>query len=318
MKMKLIRRILAGIAALLLVIYIGSIVYAYWPAEPGVPATELAGADDRFIDADGIRLRYQAWGQPVPRQPTLVLIHGFANSVQTFRDLGPALADDYQVIALDMPGFGLSGKPDDRIYSNETQGATVAAFIEALALDNVVIGGHSMGGALSLHVAEQSSRVTGMILLNPGIITTGVPKITEYQFFPLPRLSAKTFSDREFRKNFLARAYVNPEIITEQVIDDIMLGTYTDDYLSGTTQMMNFYKSGDEEIMLAKVRVPTLIVWGVEDKGKPDGEAELLRDILPNGRLVLVQNAAHYVHEEKPAETAAAIIAAKEFWGAQR
>jgi pimeloyl-ACP methyl ester carboxylesterase len=175
-----------------------------------------------------------------------------------------------------------------------------------------------MGGALALHVAEQAPEVTGIILMNPGIFTTGVPPIAEYAVFPLPRLTAKTFGDAGFRERFLKQSYVNPDIVTPAVVEDVMVGALTDDYVTGTTQMMKYYKSGDEEQMLADIRVPTLIVWGEEDKSKPDGEAELLAASLPNSRLALVPAAGHYVHEEKPLESAAAIIAARDFWAAGR
>ncbi len=316
--MRWIRRLLTALAALLVLTWVGLSIYAYWPQEPGVPARELAGPDDRFIDAAGMQLRYREWGQPVAGQPDIVLIHGFANSLQTFRSLGPALADDYHVIALDVPGFGLSDKPDDHDYSNSSQASVIVAFIEALGLEQVVIGGHSMGGTLSLHVAEQSPRVVGMILLNPGIITTGVPAITEYQMFPMHRLSARTFADREFRGRFIKTSFVKPDIITDEALDDLMLGAKTDDYYTGTTQLMKFYEAGNEVEMAANVRVPTLIVWGVEDKNKLPDEGQQLQALIPGSRLALIAAAGHYVHEEKPAESAAAIIAAKDFWGQAR
>jgi len=316
--MVLFRRLIQGLLGLVVLGYLGAAAYAYWPQADGVPARQLATADDRFIEAAGMTLRYRVWGEARDTQPPLVLMHGFGNTVQTFRDLGPALADDYQVIALDMPGFGLSDKPADHDYGNASQAAVVVEFMRALGLQTAVIGGHSMGGALALHVAEQAPEVTGIILMNPGIITTGVPAIAEWSVFPLPRLTAKTFGDAGFRERFLKQSYVNPEIVTPQVVEDVMVGARTDDYLSGTTQMMKFYKSGDEEGMLDDMRVPTLIVWGDEDKSKPAGEAEQLAAALPVSRLARVPEAGHYVHEEKPLESAAAIIAAKDFWAAAR
>jgi len=316
--MRWIRRLLLGLAGALVVGYVALVIYAYWPQEPGVPAAQLAGPDDRFVDVNGMAIRYRSWGEQRPGQPSIVLIHGFGNSLQTFRDLAPALEDDYHVIAFDVPGFGLSAKPADHDYSNMSQGTVITAFIEALGLDNVIIGGHSMGGTLSLYVAMQSPHVNGMILLNPGIITTGVPAITEYQFFPLHRLSAKMFGDREFRGQFVRNSFLRPEIITEDVLDDLMLASKTDDYLTGTTQLMKFYESGNEVDMLNYIRVPTLIVWGVEDKSKLDDEAQQLDGMLAESRLALIQGAAHYVHEEKPLKSAAAIIAAKDFWAAAR
>ena len=82
--------------------------------------------------------------------------------------------------------------------------------------------------------------------------------------------------------------------------------------------MMKYYEAGNEVDMLADIRVPTLIVWGTEDRNKLDDEAQQLDALLPLSRLALIPDAAHYVHEEKPAESAAAVIAAKDFWAAAR
>ena len=60
--------------------------------------------------------------------------------------------------------------------------------------------------------------------------------------------------------------------------------------------------------------MPTLIVWGALDKRKPAGEAEDLQGRIEGSRLAIIENAGHYVHEEKPGESAEAIIAARGFW----
>jgi pimeloyl-ACP methyl ester carboxylesterase len=316
--MLIVRRILVTLVLLLVVVYAGLIGYAYWPAGDGVPAVELATAEDRFVDVDGMQIRYRTWGEPEPGEPAIVLIHGFANSVQTFRLAGPLIGEDYYVIALDMPGFGLSDKPDDRDYSNESQARLVGDFIRALGLEQVVIGGHSMGGTHAVHVAVNEPEIVGVIFMNPGIITTGVPAITEYLVFPMPRLSAKTFADRSFRERFVKTSFVRPELITEDVMDELMLGSLTDDYYTGTTQMMSYYVSGDEVGMLDDIRVPVLTVWGRADSRKPESEAMELQELLPGSRLVLVDDAGHYVQEEAPAETAAAIREARGFWAQTR
>jgi len=316
--MIIVRRILMSMLLFLGIIYLGLIVYAYFPVNEGVPAETLATAEDRFIEVDGMQIRYREWGTRKQGEPAIVLIHGFANTQGTFRALAPALADDYYVVALDMPGFGLSDKPDDRDYSNTSQAKLVGDFARALGLEQYVIGGHSMGGTHAVHVAINEPEVVGVIFLNPGILTTGVPAATEYFVFPIPRLSAKTFGDREFRKNFIKTSFIKPELITEDVMDELMIGTLTDDYYSGTTQMMSYYVAGDEVGMLDQIRVPVLIVWGVQDKNKPQNESTELQKLLPGSQLVLIQDAAHYVHEEAPQESAAAIIEAKDSWAQRR
>ncbi|MCP4001016.1 MAG: alpha/beta hydrolase [Gammaproteobacteria bacterium] len=316
--MHIFRQALLTLVTLLLIIYVGLIAYAYWPHGEEIPVAELAHKDDLFITIDGIQLRYQTWGAPQAGQPAIVLIHGFANSAFTFRNLGPLLGNDYYTLALDMPGFGLSDKPDDHDYSNASQANIIKGFIKALGLKQVVIGGHSMGGAHAVHVAIDAPEAVGAILLNPGIITTGVPPVTQYLFFPLPRIAAKTFADRQFRERFIKNSFVNPELITEEVMDELMLVNKTEGYMDGATQLMSYYVAGNEIEMLDDLHVPVLIVWGAQDSNKPAGEAEQLQGLIANSKLVLVDDAGHYVHVEAPEESAAAIRDAKGFWAKQR
>jgi pimeloyl-ACP methyl ester carboxylesterase len=316
--MRILQRILLTTVGFFLTVYVGLIAYAYWPYGEVSPVADLAHADDLFITVDGIQLRYQSWGEPQADQPAIVLIHGFANSAFTYRYLGPLVGKDYYVLALDLPGFGLSDKPSDHDYSNASQAGIIESFIRQMGLEQVIIGGHSMGGAHTVHVAIDAPEVVGAILLNPGIITTGVPPATEYLVFPFPRIAAKTFADRSFRERFIKTSFVNPGLITEDDVDELMLATKTDDYIAGTTQLMSYYKAGSEITMLDDLRVPVLIVWGAQDSNKPAGEAQQLQGLIANSQLVVVADAGHYVHVEAAEETAAAIRDAKEFWAQRR
>ena len=244
--MRIVRRIMVGMLGLLALTWAGLVVYAYWPGEPEVPARQLATAGDRFIAVDGLELRYRAYGEPGPGKPNLVLLHGFANSLQSFRLLAPLLQDNFYVVAVDAPGFGLSAKPADRDYSNASQAAVISDFAAALGLQRYVIGGHSMGGTLAVYIAAKDRHVTGCVLMNPGIITTGVPPITQYLIFPIPRVMAKTFGTREFREKFLRRSFINGSIVTDEVMRDMMLAPHSEGYLDGTAAMMGQYETGEE------------------------------------------------------------------------
>ena len=135
-----------GALTLLSLIYLTMVVVAYWPY-PEVPRAELAVPDDRFVPVGGVEMRYRTYGRRRPERPTLLLVHGFANSLQSFRSLTPQLEEDFFVVAVDMPGFGLSDKPVDFDYRNPAQGLRLAALIDTLGLDKVVVVGHSLGGA---------------------------------------------------------------------------------------------------------------------------------------------------------------------------
>jgi len=153
-----------------------------------------------------------------------------------------------------------------------------------------------------------------MVLMNPGIITTGVPPITQYLFWPVPRAMAKTFGSRDFRANFLKRSFINQGIVTEQVMADMMLAPRSEGYLAGTTSMMGQYETGEEPVMASKVRVPTLITWGMQDRSKRPGEFEEVHRLIPGSTLVEINNSGHYVQEEQPAAVAAAMIAEAPNW----
>lgn len=288
------------------------VAYAYWPS--GIeeqPVASLAGAEDRFIDIDGLQLRYREFGQAAADRPDLVLLHGFGNSLQSFRLLAPLLEQEYHVITVDMPGFGLSSKPVDYDYRAPNQARVIGAFIRGLGLERPVIGGHSLGGAIALRVAVNEPGVRGLVVMNPGIINTGVPKITEYLFFPLPRMMAKQFSDRVFRERFLRLSFVDESVVTDEVMDNLMLAARSEGNMAGLTSMMGQYESATEVSLLGELDKPSIIVWGAADKNKNPEELADLQDGLRDDTLINVPGAGHYVHEEAPEAVAAGLIDAK-------
>jgi pimeloyl-ACP methyl ester carboxylesterase len=312
--MRFLRRFFLAVLGVLAVCWVGLVAYAYWPGEAEVPARALATPEDRFITVDGLELRYRSVGEPAPGKPTVVLLHGFANTLQTFRLLGPLLAGHFHVIMLDVPGFGLSSKPADRDYSNASQASVVMGLATALGLERYVVGGHSMGGTLSVYVAAADPRVSGVVLMNPGIITTGVPPVTQYLVFPLPRVMARVFGTREFRENFLRRSFLDESVITPQVMTEMMLAPRSEGYLAGTTTLMGQYETGEEPEMARRVKVPTLIAWGLQDRGKPIGELEALERLIPGAVVARIEGAGHYVQEEQPGAVADAMIAMAGRW----
>lgn len=305
--MKTLKRLGTALLVVIALTWAGLAAWAYWPGEPEVPIASLVASDDRFVEVDGLRLRYREWGMAASDRPSLLLIHGFGNSLQSFRELAPRLADCCHVIAIDMVGYGLSEKPVQHDYHNGPQAKTLIAAARKLGLERVIYVGHSLGGAVALHAAVLDPNARGLVLLNPGIISTGVPKIVQVTLPPLPRMSAKMFASRDFRGNFLKQSYVDPSIVTESVIDEVMKGSRTEGYMAGMTSLMQQYREGEEIVLASKVVVPTLIPWGDRDKNKPRSEADELQSMIRRSRLVRFPNAGHYVHEEAAAGVAEAI-----------
>ena len=313
--MRFVRRLLVGLVALLAAGYLGLIAYAYWPTGiEEVPARSLAQPGDEFVAVDGLELRYQTFGAPGDDKPNLVLLHGMANSLQSFRFVAPLLANDYYVVTVDIPGFGLSSKPADFDYRAPNQARIIGEFIRALGIKQTIVGGHSMGGAIAMRVALNEPEVNGLVVMNPGIITTGVPAFTRYLPFPFQRMSAKQFGDREFRERFLKVSYVDPTIVTDEVMDNLQLATRSEGYLTGTTTMMGQYEEAQEGQMMGDVDVPVVIVWGEQDRNKTPEELAALRAGFRNNIVITAADAGHYVHEESPELVAKGLVDAKYLW----
>ena len=283
--------------------------------EETIPLRVLQTDSDQYFQHDGNRVRYQLLSELSVKKPNLILIHGFGNSLGTWESLAPKLSKAFNVYAIDMLGFGLSEKPVQYQYTNANQASVIQSFAEVMGFDSFIVGGHSLGGAIAMHAAMIDQKTQGLILFNPGIINTGVPEFSKYLnlIFPMSRISAKQFADRDFREGFLKRSYHEPSIVTDQVMDRVMLGSQTADYVSGMSSMLSkYYKSNEAELM-SDVKLPTLIIFGIEDRNKSMDEALQLKNGFSNSRLEIIQDAGHYVHEESPDTVSKIIINSVKF-----
>ena len=100
-------------------------------------------------------------------RPPLFLIHGFLASTYTFNRIIPLLAEDFSIVAFDLPGFGSSEKSTSFNYSFESYSQFVNDLMDYFQLDKVFIAGHSMGGQVALYTAKNfPDRVNKLVLLN--------------------------------------------------------------------------------------------------------------------------------------------------------
>jgi pimeloyl-ACP methyl ester carboxylesterase len=299
---KVIKKIILTFVALAGAVYVALALYAYWPTPETYPARELAAPEDQFVQLKGLDIRYRTFGERGSAYPEIVLLHGFANNLNSFYELAGMLAECCFVVALDFPGFGLSAKPTGYDYGNRNQSAIVVQLSRSLDLEAPVYIGHSMGGAIALHASLQDEYTRALVLIDPAILTVGQSSSMQPQFFPFPRLGARIFGARSTRLRFLKTSYVNSSVISERDIDQLMLASRTDDYWSGMTDMMANTKPISEEQYLPGVGVPVLSIWGEFDQVYPPDEPYRLQTALPGSQLHIVKGAGHYAHEEAPAE----------------
>ncbi len=119
------------------------------------------GTRSRTVRIGRLDVRYVRKGQG----PTIILIHGLASSIYTWSDVIGPLAEKFDVIALDLPGFGASSQPSDLTFDDYP--ATVIGLMDALGVTRAHLAGNSLGGAISLLLAARTpERVDRLVVLD--------------------------------------------------------------------------------------------------------------------------------------------------------
>lgn len=224
---------------------------------------------------------------------SLCLVHGSGGSSGVWVRQLEELADIAQVIALDLPGHGKSG--GDGCVRIEDSVRVVHGFINTLGLERVVLGGHSMGGAVAQAFAlAHPEGLAGLVLVATGARLRVLPKIFE--------LLERDYSEGV---RFVTRLAVGPAAPPELVESLVRqtLGT-PPAVLLGDFKACNAF---DVMGRVHEIGVPTLIICGEEDQLTPPKYARFFKDRIPGARLVLIPGAGHYVQLERPEETNAAL-----------
>lgn len=156
--------ILALAAGVLVVVPAGPFLVPVGKA-PGTSVPEaLADPDGRFVELEGIKVHYKAFGEG---EPPVILLHGFGASVFSWRLVMEALAMDREVVAFDRPGFGLTERPlpgaweGASPYGAAAQAALTIALMDELGLQQAVLVGHSAGGAVEAPSGAASGPAAG-------------------------------------------------------------------------------------------------------------------------------------------------------------
>src|SRR5271169_5978120 len=271
------------------------------------------------VKADGIQIFYRAAGDAAA--PVLLLLHGFPTSSFMFRDLIPRLADQYRVIAPDLPGFGFTEVPGKRnyTYSFDALARTIEAFTNALGLNRYAIYVFDYGAPTGFRLAMgHPERVTAIISQNGNAYEEGLGDA----WGPIRKYwSAPTAENREVvRKNVLTfegtrfqylHGVRNPEMVEPEAyyldqtllerpgMAEIQLDLFLD-YASN----VKLYPAFQEYFRSAKP--PLLAIWGKNDPFfVPPGAEAYTRD-NPNA-VVQFLDTGHFALETHVDEIAAAM-----------
>ncbi len=271
---------------------------------------EVADAGDAWVEIDGMSVRYARQGAG----PPLVLLHGTASSLDTWDGWAERLDDHFEVVRMDLPGFGLTGPDPSGRYRVADMVAFLERFRAALGLGPLLLGGSSLGGQVAYEYALTfPANVEKLVLVDPtGFRSATDPSITGvFRLARTPGLHLATLllTPRFVVSRTMAEVYGDPTRISDEAVDRAYALLLREGNRRAFVDRMN-QESADRTAELPNLSVPTLLLWGEQDRWIPaEPNAERFRAAIPGARLVTYPGAGHVPMEELPEPTAAEALA---------
>ncbi|HAQ06898.1 MAG TPA: alpha/beta hydrolase [Bacillus bacterium] len=251
----------------------------------------------------GIDLYYEHYVHPTSKE-TLVLLHGFLSSTFSFRHLIPLLKEDFNVISVDLPPFGKSGKLPGFKYSYHNLATTVVELMQSLGITEFNVVGHSMGGQIAmnilLHYPENAKK--GILLCSSGYLKKARLPLLLSSYIPYFHLYVKFHLAKSGVKQNLQNVVYDHSMINDEMLYGYLSPFLEDDIFKALTMMIRHREGDLSSEELKKIEAPCLMIWGEHDRVVPLSVGKKLKKDLKNSELIVLKETGHLVPEEKPGD----------------
>jgi pimeloyl-ACP methyl ester carboxylesterase len=254
------------------------------------------------VTIGGHRVFYSRTGRGRP----LVLAHGYLVSHWEFRHVIPVLAQDHDVIAFDLPGFGESDRPDVTAYHYDAAAfvETLVGLLDALSIDRATLIGHSMGGGVALYAAaRRPERVERLVVVDPLVYPWELPWMGRLALTPfLGATLFRSVANRALvRRRMKQDIYHDPSVVTDDWVDYVWERMNRPGGLEAAVAALRFVADPRAIARSVRaVRAPTLIVWGENDRLFPSTNAGRLALDIAGSETQIIPVCGHSPPEERP------------------
>jgi pimeloyl-ACP methyl ester carboxylesterase len=287
---------------------------------------EATGPGGRITSDDVERTAAELAADPTPREETvtladgrsiaalvagpgdgqrIVFVHGLGGSQSTWQIVLGELAERYRVAAIDLPGHGQSDKSADADYSAAALAGAVAEALKALNVTPAIVVGHSLGGAVALHIAlEHADVVAGLVLVNS--VGLGVEIAGEL----LDLMEGEP--GKATARGLLELFFEDQRLVVDRGIDEMAQNQLANGAWAAQQAVAAaaFDRSGQRLAVrnqLAQVTAPTLVAWGARDRVVPLSHAIAAVSVLPDAVLKVLPAVGHVPQVEDAPGLARAI-----------
>lgn len=302
------KRALKWLALVLLLLIGGAVALAWTPERDAAELrAKYMGPTSRLIDlGDGLRVHLRDEG---PRNASVILLlHGSNASLQTWDAWAQRLSGRYRVVRYDQPGHGLTGPHPRGDYRAAAFVDVAERVARALQLGRFVIAGNSMGGWVAWNYAlAHPERVRGLVLIDasgaPNAEPTSLPVGFRLARSPIAPWIGK------LTPRFLIERSVRQSMAVQDVITPAMIDRYHDLLLypgnrRATLDRARTPRTVATPEMMARIKAPTLLLWGAEDRLVPVAGGRWFEEHIPKASLAIMPGIGHIPMEEAPEASA--------------
>ncbi len=257
------------------------------------------------IEIDGTSVNYIDVGSG--DEDPVVLVHGLAGQWQNWLENIPRLALDRRVVAMDLPGFGLTPEPEDEEISIPGYARCVNALCDKLGLGEIDLVGNSMGGYVAAEVAIQfPERVLRLVLVSAAGISSA--ETLRAPILTMGRIATAIATNTAARDRSLAARPItrhlslalvarHPRLLKPDLAyEGFLKGAGKPGFNDALRASLDY----DFRDRLPEVKVPTLIVWGECDSIIPVRDADEFERLIEDSRKIVMKDTGHISMAERP------------------
>lgn len=318
-------KITAYIAIIILALIVAIVVF-YWAPDRSVDELkQWQLRNSEFIDVQGMQVHVvqsplcEAYhnrvmvddsvksGTTLPA--VMVLLHGTSASLHTWEGWTTQLSDEYCVVSMDLPGFGLTGPFIDETtkYTSENYADFVTQVLDKLHLKNVTLVGNSLGGKIAWRTAALYPDYVKNLILIDSVGYPATPKSVPIGFklakYPALAPILNHVLPRDVVKKSILSVYADVSKVDDALIDRYYDLTLREGNRQALSQRLRDFDNTNDQDQIKRLNLPTLILWGVQDDLIPVANAALFHRDINDSQLKIFDKLGHVPHEEDPIAT---------------
>ena len=261
--------------------------------------------ESKYVLINGTSIHYLDQGKGT----VIVALHGIVDSLHTWDEWATKMIPHYRIVRMDIPGFGLTGPVREGEYSKEMFTGFLNAFLTELKIDQCILVGNSLGGAIAWNFAlHYPEKVSQLILIDPAGYPIEIPWPLSLTETPGIRHVARFITPRWIFQMSLKQVFGDPSKVTDSIIDQFYELNLRPGNRDALIEIMDSLKKLNQDPTFSKsianIHTPTLLLWGKKDTWIPVSHVSRWKQDVPTIHTILYENTGHVPQLEIPDQVA--------------